>query len=162
MSRYTFEFKLEAVRMVTMEHRTVHEVARVLGVHISSLQTWLKLYRYHGESGLEKQSGEFIKNYNGEFMVHAIEDMYRHSLSYREAAAKHGIRSHAVLARWEKIYKERGRDYLLTYKPARRGRKKKNPNLSQVVYDSVIEENKRLKMEVEYLKKLSALTQKRD
>ena len=45
---YTAEFKLQAVRMVTDQHRAVAEVARRLGLTEGRLHDWLKAFRAQG------------------------------------------------------------------------------------------------------------------
>ena len=67
-----------------------------------------------------------------------------------------------MLQRWERIYLEEGAEGLMK---ERRGRvcaaggirKGRPPKLDKKVEEDLIAENQRLRMEIEYLKKLSAL-----
>ena len=61
-----------------------------------------------------------------------------------------------MLQRWERIYLEEGAEGLMK---ERRGRDSKGrpPKLDKQVEEDLIAENQRLRMEIEYLKKLSAL-----
>ncbi len=63
-----------------------------------------------------------------------------------------------MLHRWERIYLEEG---AAGFMKERRGRSSKNKSgkkpLDKSVEEDLIAENQRLKMELEYLKKLSAL-----
>lgn len=64
------------------------------------------------------------------------------------------------MQRWERIYLEEGAEGLMK---ERRGRARKGrpPKLDKKVEEDLIAENQRLRMEIEYLKKLDALVQKR-
>ncbi|HIX07036.1 MAG TPA: hypothetical protein H9741_01005 [Candidatus Borkfalkia faecipullorum] len=104
------------------------------------------------------------KNYSAEFKISVIMDMRKNHLGYCETVRKYGLGSTQsggainTLHRWERIYLEEGAAGLMT---ERRGRKstdrpRKKP-LDKCVEEDLIAENQRLKMEIEYLKKLSAL-----
>lgn len=43
--RYTDEFKMEAVKQVTVNGYSVHETAERLGVHFESLRSWIKKFQ---------------------------------------------------------------------------------------------------------------------
>ena len=93
-------------------------------------------------------------------------DMREHQYAYRETARKYGLSESGstvdMLKRWERIYLEEGAEGLMK---ERRGRackssgtqKGKPPKLYKKVEEDLIAENQRLRMEIEYLKKLSAL-----
>ena len=83
-------------------------------------------------------------------------------LSCPEAANRFGVQSKTQVARWERIYLEEGEEALLV---ERRGRacaasgtqKGRKPKLDKQVEEDLIAENQRLRMEIDYLKKLNAL-----
>ena len=87
--------------------------------------------------------------------------MREHRLGLVETAKKYGVDHHSV-TRWERIFLEEGAEGLMK---ERRGRackasgsnKGRPPKLDRKVEEDLIAENQRLKMEIEYLKKLSAL-----
>ena len=90
-------------------------------------------------------------------------DMRENHLSYRETARKYKIglnesQGKDRLRGWERIYLEEGAAGLMTERRGRKstGRPRKKP-LDKCVEEDLIAENQRLKMEIEYLKKLSAL-----
>ena len=108
------------------------------------------------------------KIYSAEFKIRVIMDMREHHLGYCETSRKYdlgdprkGTSVHA-LQRWERIYLEEGAEGLMK---ERRGRackasgsnKGRPPKLDRKVEEDLIAENQRLRMEIEYLKKLSAL-----
>ena len=112
--------------------------------------------------------GEKQKNYSTEFKIRVIMDMREHRLSYNETVRKHGMIGKSkggatnTLRRWERIFLEEGAEGLMK---ERRGRackasgsnKGRPPKLDRKVEEDLIAENQRLRMEIEYLKKLSAL-----
>ena len=109
------------------------------------------------------------KRYSTEFKIGVIMDMREHHLSYSETVRKYwditrGQEHNYMkqIQRWERIFLEEGAEGLMK---ERRGRackangsnKGRPPKLDRKVEDDLIAENQRLRMEIEYLKKLSAL-----
>ena len=108
------------------------------------------------------------KNYSAEFKIRVIIDMREHHLGYCETARKYDLGDPKkgtcvhTLQRWERIFLEEGAEGLMK---ERRGRackangsnKGRRPKLDRKVEEDLIAENQRLRMEIEYLKKLSAL-----
>ncbi len=67
-----------------------------------------------------------------------------------------------MIQRWERIYLEEGAEGLMKERRGRAcsaggTRKGRPPKLDKKVEEDLIAENQRLRMEIEYLKKLSAL-----
>ena len=117
------------------------------------------------------KTGRKNKNYSAEFKICVIMDMREHHLSYGETVRKYlqGVSPTSAigtLQRWERIYLEEGAEGLMK---ERRGkacsdggtRKGRPPKFDKKVEEDLIAENQRLRMEIEYLKKLDALVQKR-
>ena len=113
------------------------------------------------------------RKYSPEFKISVIIDMREHRLGYRETARKYWNVSRGqdlnymnTVKRWERIFLEEGAEGLMK---ERRGkacsaigtRKGRPPKLDKKVEEDLIAENQRLRMEIEYLKKLDALVQKR-
>lgn len=108
------------------------------------------------------------KTYSTEFKVNVIMDMREHHMGYRETARKYSLvrqseaSAASMVQRWERIFLEEGVEGLMK---ERRGkacsasgtRKGRPPKLDKKVEEDLIAENQRLRMEIEYLKKLSAL-----
>ena len=109
------------------------------------------------------------KNYSPEFKNRVIMDMREHHLGYKETVRKYWDISKGqednyknIVKRWERIFLEEGAEGLMK---ERRGRackasgsnKGRPPKLDRKVEEDLIAENQRLRMEIEYLKKLSAL-----
>jgi len=90
--------------------------------------------------------------------------MRENHFSICSTAARFNLSKSVVLG-WERIFFEEGPEALYE---ERRGRKSMNnkqrgrpPKLEKHVEEDLIEENQRLRMENEFLKKLNALVQKR-
>ena len=113
------------------------------------------------------------RKYSPEFKISVIIDMREHRLGYRETARKYwnvprgqDLNYMNTVKRWERIFLEEGAEGLMK---ERRGkacsasgtRKGRPPKLEKKVEEDLIAENQRLRMEIEYLKKLDALVQKR-
>ena len=109
------------------------------------------------------------KKYSSEFKLCVIMDMREHHLGYKETVRKYWDISKGqednyknIVKRWERIFLEEGAEGLMK---ERRGRackasgsnKGRPPKLDRKVEEDLIAENQRLRMEIEYLKKLSAL-----
>jgi transposase len=100
-------------------------------------------------------------------------DMREHHLGYRETVRKYWDVSKGqeanyknAVQRWERIYLEEGAEGLMKERRGRAystsgARKGRPPKLDKKVEEDLIAENQRLRMEIEYLKKLDALVQKR-
>ena len=115
------------------------------------------------------KTGRENKRYSTEFKMCVIMDMREHHLSYRETVRKYwenakGKEANYIhrVQRWERIFLEEGTEGLMK---ERRGRacktsdsnKGRPPKLDRKVEEDLIAENQRLRMEIEYIKKLSAL-----
>ena len=113
-----------------------------------------------------RKKGTKNKNYSPEFKLSVILDMRSKDLSYSETVRKYwGTQTKAetanyrfTLRNWERIYLEEGEIGFMEEKRGRKstGRPRKK-SLDKSVEEDLIAENQRLRMEIEYLKKLSAL-----
>ena len=109
------------------------------------------------------------KTYSPEFKISVIIDMREHHLGYRETVRKYWNISRGqdlnyvkTIQRWERIFLEEGAEGLMKERrgracKARGTRKGRPPKLDKKVEEDLIAENQRLRMEIDYLKKLSAL-----
>ena len=113
--------------------------------------------------------GTIQQKYSAEFKIGVIMDMREHHLGYRETVRKYWNVSRGqdlnyinAVKRWERIYLEEGAEGLMKERRGRAcsaggTRKGRPPKLDKKVEEDLIAENQRLRMEIEYLKKLSAL-----
>ena len=112
------------------------------------------------------KKGQKFKRYSAEFKLCVIMDMREHNLNYSETVRKYWDISkgqeHNHLKKiqvWERIFLEEGAEGLMKERRGKAsGSKKGRPSkLDKKVEEDLIAENQRLRMEIEYLKKLSAL-----
>ena len=114
------------------------------------------------------KTGRKNKVYSAEFKIGVIMDMRERHLSYHETVRKYELGNdqtggaRLMLQRWERIYLEEGAEGLMRERRGRAcsaggTRKGRSPKLDKKVEEDLIAENQRLRMEIEYLKKLSAL-----
>ena len=108
------------------------------------------------------------KNYSPEFKIRVIMEMREHGLGYHETVRKYELGNdqtggaRAMLQRWERIYLEGGAEGFMKERRGRASKasgsnKGRPPKLAKKVEEDLIAENQRLRMEIEYIKKLSAL-----
>ena len=113
------------------------------------------------------KKGQEYKNYSAETKLNVIMDMRAHRLGYVETARKYDIPNYRVIQRWERIFLEEGAEGLMKERRGRAcatsgTRKGRPPKLDPKVKEDLIAENQRLRMEIEYLKKLDALVRERE
>lgn len=163
MSKYTAEDKMKAVKMAIEENASFGDISRETGINKGDIQKWVAAYKVHGISGVVRER----VSYPGEFKQMVIEDMNTNKLSLRQTAIKYNIGTHAVVAKWERIYLEKGPEGLYE---ERRGRarstegasKAKTPALGKKAEEDLIAEVQRLRAENAYLKKLNALVHEQE
>ena len=110
------------------------------------------------------KKGQKQKKYSPEFKFNVILDMRTNGLSYHETVRKYNLGDDSIggtrqmVQRWERIYLEEGMEGFMKQRSGRppKNRKFREP-LDKSVEEDLIAENQRLRMELEYLKKLSAL-----
>jgi len=160
MAKYDSNFKLEIVKRVLEGGRSYSEVARENGMSKSDVRKWVEVYQAHGMKGLEKKRS----SYSGEFKQAIVEDMRNNHLSRLETAAKYNLGNHNVVGKWERIYLEEGAAGLYIDRRGRHSSSKpgRPPKLDKQTEEDLIAENQRLRMEVDYLKKLNALVRERE
>ena len=113
------------------------------------------------------KTGRKNKVYSAEFKIGVIMDMREHHLGYKETVRKYWDISKGqednyknIVKRWERIFLEEGAEGLMKERRGKNntnGRRGRPPKLDRKVEEDLIAENQRLRMEIEYLKKLSAL-----
>ena len=115
-----------------------------------------------------RKKGTRNKNYSPEFKLSVILDMRKNHLSYKETVRRYDLGkidsggARQMLQRWERKYLEEGIEGLEKDNRGRPSKKRgRPPKLDKQVEEDLIAENQRLRMEIEYLKKLNALVQER-
>ena len=157
--RYKTEERLEIVKTIAEGRLTINKASEEYNMHKSELQKWLAEYTLHGEEGIIKKKAK----YDGRFKQTVVEDMRKNGLSLRETAVKYKLGNHNVVAAWDRIYLTEGAEGLYIERRGKSGhavgvRKGRLPKSKE---DDLIAENQRLRMEIDYLKKLHALVRER-
>lgn len=112
------------------------------------------------------KKGQRYKKYSPEFKVTVILDMRENHMGYKETMRKYfpekEAKNYGFVQKWERIYLEEGAEGLMRERRGKASaaegvRKGRVPKLDKRTEEDLIAENQRLRMEIEYLKKLSAL-----
>ena len=119
------------------------------------------------------KTGGKNRRYSSEFKICVIMGMREQRLSYHETVRRYwNTETHSeecnyinVIKRWERIFLEEGAEGLMKERRGKSNtsnRRGRPPKLDKKVEEDLIAENQRLRMEIEYLKKLDALVRKRE
>ena len=166
MPKYTKEFKIKlALEYLSGESGGYGIVAKKYDIPWSTLRGWVNQYKYGGFDNLSKK----LKNnkFTGEFKLSVIQYRQINNTSLKETAEHFNLVNGSMVYRWEKAYQERG----LSGLEDNRGRHKKdmtkvnnksknNTPINESEREELIrlrEENRLLKMQIIYEKKLQAL-----
>ena len=114
------------------------------------------------------KTGRKNKKYSTEFKISVIMDKQEHQLGYKETVRKYWEgskgyedRYRGTVKRWERIFKEDGVEGLMEGKRKKAEKASPTEEVRLPRTDKEIAEmaaeNQRLRMEIEYIKKLSAL-----
>lgn len=165
--RHNLESKLMIVKYVLDEKHSFWEASDFFGVAYQTIRTWVKHYEHEGISGLTIKN----KGYSGEFRVYVVEYMRKHKLSLAQTAIQFSLPDHTRVRIWNKIYDEKGPQYLME---EHRGRKKmkntkktskQKSNTSKannITEKDLLKKIEYLETENAYLKKLNALIQDKE
>ena len=158
--KYSKEFKLEYVQRYKngdfikdppgVNHKSFHE----------QIRKWVRIYDSLGEAGLEHERTTLDTNQRIE-LINRVEA----GESYKSVSYSVGI-GNDLLIKWHKIYKEKGIDGLKLLKRGRPSMTKSKKEVASkdpkdMTRKELLEALEMATIEVEYLKKLSALVQKR-
>ena len=161
MRKYSGEFKLKVIKYYEEGHGFL-STAKYFNIPAkSTVQKWVRKYREHGVKGLIKNQKS---SYSGEFKKNVIEYMHNNHLSCLETAIQFNLSGDCIIDKWERMYYEEGPQALYEERRGRSNKmssKPKKKKLNKEDEEDLISENRRLRMENEYLKKLNALVQER-
>ena len=160
---YSYELKQEVVKYVLEEGHTHKEAAEHFGVTLYPVEKWVNLYQCHGDKGLESRNRwNRAQTFTGEFKLNVLKYMEENHLSYTKTAACFCI-DVVTVSKWARQYRERGTEALFRKKkPMKKKKSNKQAELSLQEIKRLQEENRRLQMEVDYLKKLNALAREKE
>lgn len=161
--RHNLESKLMIVKYVLEEHHSIWEASDFFGAAYQTIRIWVKHYENEGIKGLTIKN----KTYSGEFRVYVVEYMREHNLSLVQTAIHFSLPDHTRVRMWNKIYDEKGPQYLMEEHRGRTKMKikkeKKNPqNTNNSTEKELLKKIEYLETENAYLKKLNALIQEKE
>jgi transposase len=159
MEKYKTDFKLKVVKSFLAGEGGAKLLGRQWSVSEEKIRTWVSHYRLHGLDGLRPKRSA----YSEQFKLQVLSHQDREQLSSRQVAAVYDIRNPNQVVAWRRNLQEGGLPALgskkqgyPTMKPERR-----SPALPDTVTadsaQALLEENKRLRAEVAYLKKLQPI-----
>ena len=159
MEKYKTEFKLKVVNSFLAGEGGAKLLARQWLVPEEKIRTWVSHYRLHGLDGLRPKRSA----YSAQFKLQVLSHQDREQLSSRQVAAVYDIRNPNQVVVWRRNLQEGGLPALGSTKQGHPTMKseRRSPALPDTVTavsaQALLEENKRLRAEVAYLKKLQAL-----
>lgn len=162
MTKFSFEIKLKAVQMY-LSGIGSPTIAQRLGIkqHTSVLM-WVARYQKYGIPGLKIRTPKY--DYDGDFKLKVLNWKKQHKASFPQTALQFDISNPGTIATWQRklnqyglkaLFTRRGRAKHMTTKNNRQASKQ----LSEL--ERLKAENRALRVENEYLKKLEALVQRR-
>jgi transposase len=156
---FSFETRLEAIRLHEEENLSSEKIAKKIGTVHSVVERWIHKYKYHGIEGIKIKN--FYQEYDDDFKEKILELVTVQKIPYTRVAAMKNL-SPSTIKRWlvksTKGINMNGKKNIITAEEAAAIREKfkhvKDPEIRKIM-----EKNYWLELENEALKKLQALTQ---
>jgi transposase-like protein len=111
--KYLTEVKFDAVDSYLTGKKSEHQIARELGIHLSTIEAWVSLYKSLGISGLMPAS--INTGYPEQVKRNAVTDYLSGDYSQTEICEAYGIRSRNSLRKW--VLKYNGHEKVKSSKP---------------------------------------------
>lgn len=148
------EVRKEAAKLIAKGY-SKHALSSELAIPVGIAEEWVHAYRAVGEE-VFLDMGSAHRQYDYETKLAAAQDYVDNGLTRQEVLSKYGIANQTQLKRWARAYREGGPDALRP-KPKGRPRVGGGPPRASTREHELEAENRRLRAEVAYLKKLRAL-----
>ena len=154
--RLTLEQKMKMCEEHVIKRKSISEASEMYGGYdIGNLKYLINIYkRYGSKAFLNRENGV----YKRDTKLLAI-DRVKHGESIRSVAIDLGLIDPCILGDWVRLYKQKGEEAIQDTYP-RKGYLTKDKRAKAIVDQALVEENERLKAEIEYLKKSRSLTKK--
>jgi len=159
--KFSLAFKKECLDLIISGNHSINGISKQKGVSRRMLNKWLDLYNQKGLKGLLPK---VTKEYPALFKLEVIKKIGRGEISIDQAYIDFDIGSRSTIINWQKRYdrlgfvglqdKTKGKPRLMKNKVT-----KTTTNKSLTREEELLLENKSLKAELDYLKKLHALIQ---
>lgn len=154
MGRHDIEVRKRAAELIDLGYGK-KALANALAISASIAEHWTHTYKAVGKE-VFLDMGSKHRTYDQETKLAAVLDFLEGGLTKQEAMAKHAIASLTAFESWIRGYREGGPSALAP-KPKGRPRAGGGPPRAVTREEELEAENRRLKAEVAYLKKLRAL-----
>src|SRR3954447_4587461 len=161
------KFSSECREKVVLEYLNggggTHELAKKYGISShTTILNWVNQYKKYGDKAFEVRSPKDV--YDGKFKLEVLEWMGRNGASLPETALHFNISTPSTIWTWKRTYEEKGVEALFKRRGRpihmtanhdhQQGNKEDSSELEKLKL-----ENRMLRIENEYLKKLRALIQ---
>lgn len=167
MTKYQANTKLRAIKLY-QKGVDLNQISKELNItNANEIDHWLKRYQQQGLSGLKAKQTK--TKYGGKFKLKVLNWRKQHNTSYQTAALHFKVNNIGTIANWQKkfdisgvkaLFVKQGRPAMKQVK-AREGNKQPRSPSELSELEALRLENRALRVENEYLKKLKALVQKR-
>ena len=154
MGKHDVEMRKKAIDLIDSGYGKA-ALASALAISISIAEHWIHAYKAVGKE-VFLGMGSKHRAYDQETKLAAVLDFLEGGLTKQEAMTKHSIASLTAFESWIRRYRESGPDALAP-KPKGRPRTGDVPSRAVTREEELEAENRRLAVEVAYLKKLHAL-----
>ena len=160
MSKFNKEQKIGIYRKWKDENISISQLSKAYKMNLANLDYMLRLIDMHGTDILN--TGKQV--YSKKFKEQAIEQAIFGTKLYVQLSLELGFKSIAMLNKWLREYKENGYNVIIKQKgrPARGQRESEITQSYSKEIQQLKEENLRLRIVNEYVKKLKALDQEKD
>jgi transposase InsO family protein/transposase-like protein len=154
--RITLKEKIEMCEEHILKGKSLSHVSEMYdGYDIGNLKYIINLYKKHGKKIFDHNK---IKTYKRDTKLLAIARV-ENGESIRSVALDLGLTDPTILGDWLKLYRTKG-EAAVKDTHSRKGYLTKDKRAKAIVDQTLLEENQRLKAEIEYLKKSRSLTKK--
>ncbi|MGE4379242.1 MAG: IS3 family transposase [Candidatus Izemoplasmatales bacterium] len=155
--RLTLKQKMKMCEEHVLKGKSISHASEMYGGYdIGNLKYLINIYKRFGrEAFINRENGV----YKRDTKLLAISRVIENKESIRSVALDLGLIEPTILGDWVRLYKQKGKAAIQDTYP-RKGYLTKNERAKHIVDQALVEENQRLKAEIEYLKKSRSLTKK--
>jgi transposase len=160
--KHSTEFKLQIIND-NLKGYSINSLSRKWDISTSVIRKWVDHHRSNGEKGF---SGERHAYYTKEFKLTVVRAYRDKGLSLRDCCLHFNIRDQSSIFSWITKYERQGLDGLNEHKKGRPKTMNKDKPIAKQTkpltrLEELERENLYLKAEIDFLKKLDALTREK-
>ena len=155
MTEYSVDVRRAAARLMERGLGWA-SIAKRLAMPEGTVRKWVETYRACGSEVLFGMGSEH-RAYDYETKLAAVRDHLEDGMPLQAVMSKHGIASRSALQRWAKAYRDGGPEALRPRPKGRPRGARSRPGPEPTREQELEAENRKLRAEVAYLKKLRAL-----